>query len=108
VDYRIWFPLIGLAVLMVLAGLHRAGRAAANKRILETGMNVEGQILENRREGRVTTVVYRYRPDGASRPISVERRMSGMVNLVSGPVRTGVLPAFTPVRFHLGRLRAPS
>jgi hypothetical protein len=84
VDYRVLFFLMGGAILLVMIGLHRAGRTAANARILERGTCVEGEVLANRREGRITTVTYSFIPVDSTKPVTASRRMDGIVNLVAG------------------------
>jgi hypothetical protein len=90
-DYRIWFAAMGLASVLVIWGFHTLGRRAANRRLLERGSRVQGEVIECTEEGnrsRRTTVVYRYLPAGAAAPLTVKRNMDGRVRLQRGQAVT--------------------
>lgn len=61
-------------------GFHRAGRKAANARLMARGVFVEGEVLESRVEGdrfRCTTVTFSFVPSGATTPLSATRKLDG-------------------------------
>lgn len=90
-DYRFWFAGVGLASVLVIWGLHMLGRRAANRRLLERGSRVQGEVLDCTEEGdraRRTIVVYRYVPAGATAPVTVKRTMDGRVRLQPGQAVT--------------------
>lgn len=105
-DYRIWLAAISVTSLLVIWGLHMLGRRTANRRLLERGTRVQGEVIECREEGeraRRTLVTYRYLPAGGAVPLTVKRTMGGRVRLQPGQaVEVCYLPSHPFVSILVG------
>ena len=92
-DYRLWFAGIGLASVLVMWGMHRAGRRKANAHLIANGILVEAEVLKcevHTDRFAWTEVTYTYLPAGAQKPLTVSRKLDGGVRFAVGdrvPVR---------------------
>ena len=92
-DQRLWFAAIGIASVLAMWGMHRAGRRKANAHLTAKGILVEAEVLKSEVHAdrhAWTEVTYRYFPTGAQEPLTVTRKLDGGVRLRAGdrvPVR---------------------
>lgn len=92
-DNRLWFAGIGIASVLVMWGMHRAGRRKANAHLIANGILVEAEVLKceiHTDRFAWTEVTYTYLPTGAQKPLTVTRKLDGGVRFATGdrvPVR---------------------
>lgn len=86
-DYRLWFASFGIASVLVMFAVHRAGRKSANAHILSHGVLVHGEVIESAVRGSRftwTEVTYSYIPEGNDAAVTVTRKLDGRVSFRPG------------------------